>query len=259
MTVPALTISGLRKTYAGGFEALKGIDLEVAPGQVHAIMGPNGGGKSTLAQVLAGREEYEITEGKVIYKEEDLFEMDPEERERMRGTFRKYKQLPDEQRRQLRKELHERMTSCLRPGDLLASYGPNDYEVLLPDTPAEDAVAIADQLVASVEALKGEGRIGLACFPRDGRTAGALIGVATDRLLGGESDRHVVIEDAAMRELYALAERVAELNAFGSVEGVLADPFPRRLLAAGRDRAAVQAELSRIASAVCKTYERSGS
>ncbi len=59
-------------------EILKGLDLEVKPGEVHAIMGPNGSGKSTLAQVLAGRDEYEVTEGSIDFQGEDLLEMDPE-------------------------------------------------------------------------------------------------------------------------------------------------------------------------------------
>lgn len=63
-----------------GHEILKGIDLHIAPGEVHAIMGPNGSGKSTLASVLAGREEYEVTQGSVLFKGEDLLELDPEER-----------------------------------------------------------------------------------------------------------------------------------------------------------------------------------
>ncbi len=65
---------------------LKGIDLEVKPGEVHAIMGPNGSGKSTLAQVLAGREDYEITKGSVAFGGEDLLDMAPEERAR-EGLF----------------------------------------------------------------------------------------------------------------------------------------------------------------------------
>ena len=63
-----------------GKEILKGLNLEVKPGEVHAIMGPNGSGKSTLANVLAGREEYEVTEGTVTYLGEDLLELAPEER-----------------------------------------------------------------------------------------------------------------------------------------------------------------------------------
>lgn len=63
-----------------GNQILKGLSLQVNPGEVHAIMGPNGSGKSTLAQVLAGREEYEVTGGSVTYNGKDLLEMEPEER-----------------------------------------------------------------------------------------------------------------------------------------------------------------------------------
>ena len=63
-----------------GMEILKGINLEVKPGEVHAIMGPNGSGKSTLANVLAGKEEYEITSGEVIFENEDLLDKSPEDR-----------------------------------------------------------------------------------------------------------------------------------------------------------------------------------
>jgi len=65
---------------------LKGISLEVKPGEVHAIMGPNGSGKSTLSHVLAGKEGYTITGGSIVLEGQDLAEMDPEIRAR-EGLF----------------------------------------------------------------------------------------------------------------------------------------------------------------------------
>jgi Fe-S cluster assembly ATP-binding protein len=61
-------------------EILKGINLNIKPGEIHAIMGPNGSGKSTLASVLAGREDYEVTGGSVEFLGKDLFELTPEDR-----------------------------------------------------------------------------------------------------------------------------------------------------------------------------------
>jgi Fe-S cluster assembly ATP-binding protein len=61
-------------------EILKGINLDIKPGEIHAIMGPNGSGKSTLASVLAGREDYEVTGGTVDFMGKDLLEMAPEDR-----------------------------------------------------------------------------------------------------------------------------------------------------------------------------------
>jgi Fe-S cluster assembly ATP-binding protein len=80
-----LKISNLQASIEGK-QILKGINLEVKPGEVHAIMGPNGSGKSTLASVLAGREEYEVTGGGVKYMGNDLLELSAEDRAR-EGIF----------------------------------------------------------------------------------------------------------------------------------------------------------------------------
>ena len=63
-----------------GKPILKGLNLEIGKGEVHAIMGPNGSGKSTLSYVLAGREEYEVTEGEILFNGENILELEPEER-----------------------------------------------------------------------------------------------------------------------------------------------------------------------------------
>jgi Fe-S cluster assembly ATP-binding protein len=74
-----LKIENLHVRVAGK-EILKGVTLEVQPGQVHAIMGPNGAGKSTLGNVIAGREGYEVVEGSVSFEGQDLLALEPEER-----------------------------------------------------------------------------------------------------------------------------------------------------------------------------------
>ncbi len=74
-----LDIKNLHAT-VDGKPILNGIDLSIAPGEVHAIMGPNGSGKSTLAYILTGREGYEVTEGQVLFEGQDLLELEPEAR-----------------------------------------------------------------------------------------------------------------------------------------------------------------------------------
>ena len=63
-----------------GKEILKGLDLTVKKGEIHAIMGPNGTGKSTLASAIVGKPDYEITEGTIQFNGQDLLEMEPNER-----------------------------------------------------------------------------------------------------------------------------------------------------------------------------------
>ena len=80
-----LEIKGLRAA-VDGQDILTGLDLRVAPGEIHAIMGPNGSGKSTLAHVLAGRDGYEVTAGEVLFEGSSLLDLAPEERA-CRGVF----------------------------------------------------------------------------------------------------------------------------------------------------------------------------
>lgn len=81
-----LEISNLKCELENGTEILKGIDLKIGEGEVHAIMGPNGSGKSTLSKVLAGHEDYEVTEGSIQFKGQAIDEQDPSERANL-GIF----------------------------------------------------------------------------------------------------------------------------------------------------------------------------
>tara|TARA_Y200000002_G_scaffold316672_1_gene275065 strand:+ start:5098 stop:5856 length:759 start_codon:yes stop_codon:yes gene_type:complete len=80
-----LTIKNLHAEVEGK-KILKGLNFSAKPGQVHAIMGPNGSGKSTFATVLAGKEDYEVTDGSVVYKDTNLLELSPHERAHL-GLF----------------------------------------------------------------------------------------------------------------------------------------------------------------------------
>jgi Fe-S cluster assembly ATP-binding protein len=77
--MPLLEVKNLH-VEIGGKKILNGLDLTVEKGQVHAIMGPNGSGKSTLSYVLAGKDDYDITEGEILFDGENIAEMEPDER-----------------------------------------------------------------------------------------------------------------------------------------------------------------------------------
>src|SRR6267378_839688 len=85
MAEPILLVEDLHATVEGK-EILRGVNLKILPGEIHAIMGPNGSGKSTLANVMMGKPGYEIAQGRILYKGEDLSGLAPEERAR-KGIF----------------------------------------------------------------------------------------------------------------------------------------------------------------------------
>ncbi len=84
---PILRISNLHaKVAEEDIPILHGVDLEIPAGEIHAIMGPNGSGKSTLAKVIAGHPHYEVTEGSILFKGQEVLEMEPDERSKA-GLF----------------------------------------------------------------------------------------------------------------------------------------------------------------------------
>ena len=104
------------------------------------------------------------------------------------------------------------ISPALRTSDMLALFGPSDYEIFLPATPPELSSAINNDLIGRLRALSIVARTGIACHPRDGQTPEALVARSSERLRGKETPAPVdgvVVEDPRMRRVYGLATSAA--------------------------------------------------
>lgn len=157
----------------GETEILRGLNLEIPPGEVHAIMGKNGSGKSTLAKVMAGHPSYEVTEGSVFLDGENLLEMEPDERSR-KGLFLAF-QYPLEV-----------------PGVTIANFLRAALQARLPEGEELDAVAYYKTLYSRMGALK---------IPRE-FTSRAV----NDGFSGGEKKRCEILQMAMLEPKYAVLD-----------------------------------------------------
>jgi DNA-binding NtrC family response regulator len=108
--------------------------------------------------------------------------------------------------------VQETLARSIRPADLVARYGPRDYEVMLLETSPEEARRLTEELRASLARLDADARTGLACFPRDGRSPESLMAEACSIVFGADAPQRAgppVLEDPTMQKLYQLAKRIA--------------------------------------------------
>lgn len=173
-TSPILSIRNLTaKVAEEEIEILKGVDLDLFPGEIHAIMGPNGSGKSTLSKVLAGHPGYEVTGGTVLYRGEDLLGMEPDERSRA-GVFLAF-QYPVE-----------------IPGVSIANFLRTAKQARLPEGEEVDLLDFQDELLAAMEMLEME--------PSFAERP------VNDGFSGGEKKRHEILQMAMLRPELALMD-----------------------------------------------------
>lgn len=128
---PLINIKNLCATIDGK-SILKGVNLTVYPGEIHAVMGPNGAGKSTLAKILAGHPAYEVTDGEILYKNQNIAEWEPEERAHA-GIFMSFQypiEIPGVSNMQF---LHASVNSSLKAKGL-PEVSLNDFEKSLDET-----------------------------------------------------------------------------------------------------------------------------
>jgi Fe-S cluster assembly ATP-binding protein len=124
-----IEIKNLSATTKNGQSILKGLSLSIEKGKIHAIMGPNGAGKSTLAKILAGHPAYEVTEGEIWFKGQNLLDMDPEERAQA-GLFLSF-QYPLEISGVTNQQFFQAALNAQRKGRDLPPLSNEEFEALL--------------------------------------------------------------------------------------------------------------------------------
>lgn len=167
-----LEIKNLHAT-VDGQPILKGLSLTIPKGEVHAIMGPNGSGKSTLAKILAGHEDYEVTEGTVLMDGVDLLDMEVDERSRA-GFFLAF-QYPHE-----------------IPGVTNANFLREALQARLPEGEDIDAIAYYKQLYAKMDELG-----------MDRKFTGRAV---NEGFSGGEKKRNEILQMAMLEPKYAVLD-----------------------------------------------------
>jgi Fe-S cluster assembly ATP-binding protein len=158
-----------------GKPILKGVNLTIGKGEVHAIMGPNGSGKSTLSYILAGREEYEVTSGQILFNGEDILELEPEERA-AKGLFLAFQ-----------------------------------YPVEIPGVPNTTFLRTA---INSIRKQNGEDEIDAMAFQKLVRSKAKELGMSADMLKravnvgfsGGEKKRNEVLQMAVLDPKFAVLD-----------------------------------------------------
>ncbi|MDE0859981.1 MAG: Fe-S cluster assembly ATPase SufC [Akkermansiaceae bacterium] len=168
----SLTIENLHAT-VGGTPILKGLNLEIPAGEVHAIMGPNGSGKSTLSKVIAGHEDYVVTDGKVLLDGVDIAELEVDERSRA-GIFLAF-QYPAEV-----------------PGVSNANFLRAALQARMPDGEEIDAVAFYKSMYAKMDELEMDRKF----------TKRAV----NEGFSGGEKKRNEILQMMMLDPRYALLD-----------------------------------------------------
>jgi Fe-S cluster assembly ATP-binding protein len=168
----SLTIENLHAT-VGGTPILKGLNLEIPAGEVHAIMGPNGSGKSTLSKVIAGHDDYEVTDGKVLLDGVDIAGLEVDERSRA-GIFLAF-QYPAEV-----------------PGVSNANFLRAALQARMPDGEEIDAVAFYKRMYAKMDELEMDRKF----------TKRAV----NEGFSGGEKKRNEILQMMMLDPRYALLD-----------------------------------------------------